>query len=141
MQQQFNFMPGQDVIKRAIMLDLPGIPPSLNEVIGTKPGYVWRLKKNWFELLEEYEDLKPPKPYKKAIVWLVYRFPSNVRRDPDNFVTGAKFILDGLVNLGFLEDDSFDNVEIRIRRGKNSKKNPRTIVLIDGLEESGVEAC
>ena len=71
-------------------------------------------------------------PVKKAEVKIIYYFATKHRRDPDNY--SGKFILDGLVNAGILEDDSFGNVEL-VLRGRVDRKNPRTEIEIGGVLE------
>lgn len=54
------------------------------------------------------------------------------RRDPDNY--SGKFLLDGLVRAGVLQDDSFSHIDLRLM-GSLDRDNPRTEVLVE--EEEG----
>ena len=68
----------------------------------------------------------------RARVTLRYRFPDTRRRDPDNY--SGKFILDGLVRAGVLQDDSFDHVVLQIVRGEPVPGGAVEIV-VEALEE------
>lgn len=113
---------------------IPEIPPSNNNYMGRgSKGLTMeyqREKKRWArDIKYTVGKNKPKKPYKKAIVILTYFFKTKHRRDPDNY--SGKFIMDGLVNAGVIEDDSFANVELRLR-GRHDKENPRTEIIIKG---------
>jgi len=56
---------------------------------------------------------------------VTFFFPDRRRRDPDNY--SVKFILDGLVKAGAIEDDSFEHLTV-IKRGEVDRENPRTEV-------------
>jgi crossover junction endodeoxyribonuclease RusA len=187
---RFNEMPTQETLKRSIILEIPAIPPSLNQLLPTdapekqkekiqvgkrllKPaiagiaekygedfakvaheylakvkipidgkdhktsrrtaGYLWYIKRQWYDIVGAHtEHLRPEKPFEKAIVWIIYRFRTNIRRDPDNYT--SKFLIDALVKHGFLVDDSFENIEIRVRRGRKAERD-KTIVIIEPVEE------
>lgn len=75
---------------------------------------------------------KPSVPYVRAVVKISYYFKSKGRRDPDNF--SGKMILDPLVREGVLADDSFDNIELVLRKGGVDKLNPRTEIEITEQE-------
>lgn len=108
------------------------IPPSNNKYIG-KGGRGKNLKyqqekRKWeWLILEATNKSKPNKPIKKSIVELTYYFPTKHRRDPDNY--SGKFILDGLVKAGVIEDDSFKCINLQLI-GKYDKNNPRTEIRI-----------
>lgn len=58
-------------------------------------------------------------------------FPTKARRDTDNFV--PKFIMDGLVDSGFLVDDDGEHVKSLKLQCKYDKNNPRTEILITNI--------
>lgn len=130
----FNDMPTNEEIQEHIYLKLPGIPPSLNKILGGNRFYIHRIKKNWESIIGDYRPVKPKEPIKKAIIYYVFHFRTKRRQDPDNMASAVKFINDGLVNAGFLEDDTFDNVDIRIRRGEKSPAGEYTEVIIVDLD-------
>src|SRR5690554_2170849 len=111
-----------------ITLELPGIPPSLNEFANWHYHKRNKVKKEWEELMERYAPLAPPEPWEKAIVTITYHFRDRRRRDPDNY--SGKYLMDPLVRIRFLEDDSFDNVELRHRKG-DVDKNPYVEIFLE----------
>lgn len=84
-------------------------------------------------------------PRGKCLVTLTFVEPHR-RRDPDNILGGAKFILDGITKkrglrsygAGALEDDSQRWVELRFGPILVDKENPGCWVRIEG-EEDGVQ--
>ena len=85
--------------------------------------------KRWAELAAIYCRPRPKEPIARAILTLTYHFADRRRRDPDNY--SGKMILDGLVRVGILLDDSFDNVELRLKKGEPDRKNQRTVIWIE----------
>lgn len=93
--------------------DIPDIPPSNNKYIGRNvPWEYQKVKKQWAALINLKCRPKPPKPLEKAVVRLIYHFPDNRRRDPDNY--SGKMILDGLVQAGIIADDSFFCIDLQL---------------------------
>lgn len=54
------------------------------------------------------------------------RFGDNRRRDPDNY--SGKMILDGLVKAGIIRDDSFERIDLTLRRVYDGAKRTEVIV-------------
>lgn len=88
-------------------------------------------KQKWEWLVKSAIGKNKPKKMDKAIVSITYYFKDRRRRDPDNY--SGKFILDGLVRAGVLEDDSFSNIDL-ILKGKYDKKNPRVEVALEEIK-------
>lgn len=112
-------------------LTIPGIPPSINKWRNLHHYEEAKQKKEWENtvMLEALSQrVRPTQPFKKAIVRYTYYFPTKARHDPDNY--SGKWLMDGLVKAGVLEDDSFDNVTLQIEQGGVDKKNPRVEVEI-----------
>ncbi len=114
------------------------IPPSNNKFMGkgsvNKQRFEYQdIKKQWAMLvrLAVGRD-KPKQAIEKAIVTITYYFPNRIRRDPDNYA--GKFINDGLVKAGVLEDDSFNNIHL-VLKGDYDKENPRTEIEIKEVQE------
>lgn len=108
------------------------IPPSNNKYMGSgKMGANYQYqaeKKRWARDIKVIVGKdKPKNPIEKSIVTIRYYFKTKHRRDPDNY--SGKFILDGLVQAGVIEDDSFNNIELVIKGG-HDKGNPRTEITI-----------
>lgn len=124
-----------------IRIEVPGIPPSLNDLKRMHYHQWNRTKKEWADRIAIVaRGKRPSQPFEKAICTLTYHFPDKRRRDPDNY--SGKFILDPLVAEGFLVDDSFDHVELRHRKGEVDKRNPRVVIEIEEIEGewSGIES-
>lgn len=98
-----------------IKIIIDDIPPSNNRFLG-KTGKNWeynKLKKEWDKYIHQALANKcPEKPFSKAIVAIHYIFPDRRRRDPDNY--SGKMLLDPLVTYGVLEDDTFNNIILRL---------------------------
>ena len=106
------------------------IPPSNNKFQGTGNRYAYQnIKKYWAELIfcEVIKQKIPRKKIKKSVVILKHFFKTKATRDPDNY--SGKFVMDGLVNAGVIEDDSFNNVKLEIE-GYCDKENPRIEIII-----------
>lgn len=113
------------------------IPPSNNIYLGNggrgKNFQYQRDKKRWARLVKRAaEGNKPKNPIEKSTVTLEYYFKTRHRRDPDNY--SGKFLLDGLVLAGVIEDDSFKNIDLRIK-GNYDKENPRTVITIAEIKD------
>lgn len=110
---------------------IPHIPSSLNKFAGRTNTWQYRgEKKEWQEIVRAYCRPRPAKPLKRAVVEIGYYFPTAHRHDPDNYA--GKMILDGLVSAGILEDDSFDHIELRLKKAGVDKCKPRTVIAIKG---------
>lgn len=101
------------------------IPPSNNKYMGNSHNFnIYRQEKVFFQWLIKAAIRERPKmPLKKAIVHIKYYFPDKRRRDPDNY--SGKMLLDPLVSEKILQDDSFNNIELRLSADVD-KQNPRT---------------
>ena len=108
-------------------ITIPQIPPSLNKYAGRKNVWEYRADKTeWKNLICLYSK-RPKEPYKKASVEITYFFKTKARHDPDNYM--PKFINDGLVAAGIIQDDSFDCITLSLKGGYD-KDNPRTEIEI-----------
>lgn len=117
--------------RKTIKLVIPGIPPSINTWRSMNHFTEARKKKEWEELVQWEvirQKKRPPRPFQKAITVYRYYFPDRRRRDATNY--SPKWIEDGLVKAGVLEDDSFDHVELVIEKGGVDKHNPRVEIEI-----------
>lgn len=109
---------------------IPALPPSDNRYKGRKNVWQYREdKKLWEQLVFAYCRPIPPAPICRATVMITYYFKTRGRRDPDNY--SGKFILDGLVRCGILQDDSFENIDLVLRCGGYDKNNPRTEIEVE----------
>ena len=86
--------------------------PSLNEVIGANRGNKYMgagLKRqvqndicSWIRLAQMRDTLHPVDQCEVSIVW----HEKTKRRDVDNIQSAQKFILDAMVKMGIVKDDS-----------------------------------
>ena len=102
-------------MKQVISFKIDDIPPSNNQYLG-RTGTNWnynREKKKFHQLIEvaSYNKI-PNEPINKSNIHIHYIFPDNRRRDPDNY--SGKMLLDPLVSLGIIQDDSFKCVDLTI---------------------------
>lgn len=83
------------------------LPPTLNKIIcnARRSKYASSSeKKKWTQDIAILSS--ELKPY-NDMVWLKFEWKVfNQKRDPDNIAAAAKFILDGLVAAGVIQDDS-----------------------------------
>lgn len=71
------------------------------------------------------------KPCKNPVIIETVWFEPNHKRDLDNIIFGFKFLLDGLVKAGILQDDSPRYVERIASEVSYDKDNPRIEVWIN----------
>ena len=118
-------MGGEGVSQQII---IPGSLPSMNQIVDAS-------KKHW----AQYSTMK--KEHTEAVAWLAKSLTpmeaaivrctwicKDKRTDPDNIISGCKFILDGLVEGGVLKNDGWKEIRglqhyFRVDRG-----NPRVVV-------------
>lgn len=109
---------------------IDAVPPSTNKYLGNSNNFnIYRRdKKQWEWLIKAAVGRdKPKRPVEQAVVQITYYFRDSRRRDPDNYA--GKFLCDGLVKAGVLQDDSFKNIEL-VLRGRVDRKNPRVEITI-----------
>lgn len=121
-------------ILKAVVND---IPPSNNKYMGNSHdfnGYRAQ-KERWHWLIKGalQKVKKPAVPFEKAVVTISYYFRDKRRHDPDNY--SGKMILDPLVREGVIKDDSFDNIELRLKKGGVDKVNPRTEIIVEEVQD------
>ena len=91
--------------------------PGLNKIISAAkqhPSAYARMKKKYTQMVEGElirQGCVPIKPYDSVKIGFIWIEGGNLR-DPDNIRTGAKFVLDAMVNCGVIEDDSLENVNL-----------------------------
>ena len=114
-----------------VKITIPEIPPSLNQILRMHYHKRDAANKRWAGLVGMFDNRKKrDKPISRAQVCITYYFPDARRRDSDNYA--GKFLLDGLVNAGVIEDDSFDHVELLLV-GKVDREDPRTVIEVTPL--------
>ena len=105
---------------------IPGRLPGLNEVINQNRGNKFAGAKTKKKLTNDIAvlakaQLKPcSEGCKITFIW----FEPNRKRDPDNIASAKKFILDGLVKAGILENDGWKQVKWFVDFFEVEKSNP-----------------
>jgi len=114
-------------------LIIPGELPGLNEIISIS-------KEHWAKYAEEKHNRTEEIAYlaksqikgKYQKVDLVFTwFCKNKKRDKDNIIAGQKFVLDGLVAAGIIENDGWKQVGNIFHYFKIDRENPRVEILIE----------
>lgn len=80
----------------------------------------------WYSIIKRAFQGKNIKPIKPAVVYIRYYLDKNC--DVGNFL--SKFIQDGLVYNGVLEDDDLGNVTLLAEGKKKAEKAPRTEIYV-----------
>jgi Holliday junction resolvase RusA-like endonuclease len=116
-------------------ITIPGEMPGLNEIIKAAKAHYHaynNMKKKNTDLVIVAASKLPHFPRARLdITW----YCRSKRRDPDNIAAAKKFILDGLVRAGVLENDGWEQVVGWEERWEVDKDNPRVEVLIEGVEQ------
>lgn len=111
---------------------ITGRLPGFNEIIAiskTHPVAYSEMKRmnSQIVMLSARKQLKYNyKRVKVEILWIEI----NRQRDKDNIAAAVKFILDGLVDAGIIEEDGWSQIESITNSYDVDKKNPRVIVKI-----------
>jgi|TARA_R110000787_G_C13345302_1_gene438597 Holliday junction resolvase RusA-like endonuclease len=117
-------------------LTIPGRFPSLNEVLDVAKTH-WTKYRDLKLQLTDSVDLTARSQklhrFKGKVRVDFYWYEENQRRDVDNIRHGAKYILDGLVQGGFIQGDSQKYVVGLRDEFFVDKKNPRVEVAIEDL--------
>lgn len=118
-------------------LTIKGVLPDLNAEINAakKHWAAYRDKKaEWtWSVCMQVKQQKPPKaptPARISFQWFV----PNKRKDPDNIAFAKKYILDGLVSAGVLENDSHKQIHGFSDSFCVDKENPRVEINIAPLD-------
>ena len=113
----------------AVRITIPGVPPSLNQFAGRENTNEYRKAKvDWTDrVVWMVKRVRPEKPFDRARVEILYYFPDNRRRDPDNYC--GKLMLDGLTKAGVIVDDSFQHITLAVG-GAVDRRQPRTVITV-----------
>lgn len=108
---------------------LPLIPPTINKYIGRDNRFQYQKDKKEFQKIAKLMTLKdrPKQPIEKCNITITYYFKDKRRRDPSNF---DKFVLDFLVESGFITDDNYFVIKEFTTKAFVDSKNPRTEIEI-----------
>lgn len=109
---------------------IPGELPTMNEIIAASKRHhmQYSVMKRQYTGLVALHAKKLPK-YEKvdlAITW----YCKNMRKDKDNIASGVKFILDGLVEAGTIENDGWKEIGEIKHIFEVDKEKPRIEVFL-----------
>lgn len=127
-------------MSRSFTLHISGIPPGINE-LRRRHYYAWHEeKKAWSTAcygaaVQEIGRLSQTWA-KKVRITVRFHFPDYRRRDPDNYSSAAKFLIDGLKSANVMPDDDFNHVELVICRGRVDRRHPHVEVVVEDIGES-----
>ncbi len=119
-------------------LVIPGELPGLNEIIEySKEHWAKYAGEKHFRTQEIAYLAKSQikRKYKKVDLTFIW-YCKNRKRDKDNIIAGQKFILDGLVAAGVIENDGWEQIGNISHFFSIDKENPRVEVIIKEVEES-----
>lgn len=116
-----------------IELTIPATAPSLNALIRMHWTKRAKLVEQWkrFIWAARCEKLggQAPKPLRRARVSIERRSPWLC--DPDNAISSAKMVLDGLRSDNLIVDDSPEHIELTVTQCKGKQQ---TVIRIEALE-------
>lgn len=119
---------------KTIRLTIPGELPTMNEIVAVSKKHHMAyasMKKKYTDLVHLHASNLPKVDRADfLIIW----YCKNRRKDKDNIMAGAKFILDGLVNAGVIENDGWAQVGNIFHVFKVDKDNPRVEIEITSIE-------
>ena len=118
-----------------IRLIIHGEYPTLNEVIKASKSHYMAYanqKKDYTALTMMHANNMPKIDYKADYTFTWYR--KDRRNDPDNIQVGTKYIFDGLVKAGKLENDGWKQINCIVHKFKVDKDNPRVEIDISKIE-------
>jgi Holliday junction resolvase RusA-like endonuclease len=118
--------------KKIDTIIIPGELPDLNEIIEASKNH-WgsysSLKKANTQLVAFCTKQATKQKYKKIDLEITW-YCKNKRKDKDNIMAGTKFILDGLVAAGVIQNDGWTNVGDIRHKFDVDKQDPRVEVRI-----------
>ena len=110
--------------------------PGANEIVAAAKRPAWsktsytKIKKQWTEDVWKWaKEGRIKRMDGPAHISCIWREP-NRRRDIDNVSAGVKFVLDGLVMAGVLDNDGWEHVFSIEHRFQVDPKNPGVLVHI-----------
>lgn len=121
-------------------LTIQGKLPGLNEYTRanrTNPQVGAKMKREANEVCLWEARAARLKPMRPPVMVRIAWFEPNRRRDPDNVVSGKKFILDALVEAGVIGNDNWQWVAGFEEKVALDRENPRIEVELEETECTG----
>src|SRR6056297_1866849 len=108
-------------------LVIPGELPTMNTIINKSKTH-WseykKMKDSQDAIIQYYAEQQRIKFFEAVILNITY-YRKDKRTDPDNIAAAKKFIIDGLVSAGVLEDDGWAVVKGFNETWEVDRENPR----------------
>jgi hypothetical protein len=118
-----------------VKLVIPGELPTQNEIINSSKAH-WtnyrEMKNTWEDTVAWYAE-KSQIPFFQSVKLKITYYRTNKRYDPDNIVAAKKIILDGLQNVGVLENDGWKEIKGFNEKWEVDKEEPRTEIIFEGV--------
>ena len=117
-------------------LIIPGELPGLNEIIAISKEHWAKYAEEKHNRTEEIAYLAKSqikRKYKKVDLTFTW-YCENRRRDKDNIIAGQKFVIDGLVQAGVIENDGWKQIGNIFHFFEVDSENPRVEVIIKGVK-------
>lgn len=117
-------------------LVIKGEYPTLNEIIKASKSHYMAYanqKKDFTALTMIYTKKAPKIKGLNDYTFVWYR--REKRNDPDNITAGQKYIFDGLVKGGLIENDGWKQVHDITHKFRVDKDNPRVEIYISEVAE------
>ena len=113
---------------------IPGELPDLNTIIDKSKQHWAAYSKMKKEHTEKVELIAKNELSKMNKINLKFKwYCKNRRKDKDNIIVGQKFVLDGLVNAGIIENDGWKQIGKLEHEFERDKENPRVEVEINEI--------
>ena len=109
---------------------IPGEMPGMNKIIKAAKSHYGAYSKIKKDNTETVAWLSSKVPKKKRVFLEITWYCKNKRRDPDNIAAAVKFIFDGLVEGGVIENDGWRENAGWSNTFKVDKDNPRIEVIV-----------
>lgn len=118
--------------KERYKLIIPGELPTMNEIIDEAKTHWnnYREQKNDQTELVAWEAKRAKLPYIPVVKFEITYFRKSRAYDPDNIAAAKKFILDGLVEAGVLENDGWKQIKGWSEDWSVDSINPRVEVVL-----------
>lgn len=117
-------------------ITIPGRLPGMNEYSGACRTNAYKAAKMKRDAQSKViAAAKGARKMKAPVDVNIIFIEPNMRRDKDNIGTGWKFILDGLVQAGVIENDNWKWIRNITPDFKLNRTNPRIIVELEEVEE------
>jgi hypothetical protein len=116
---------------RLILLDIPRVPLSMNQLLGRHWRRKHREKTTW---MQEIQAAYGPGRYKATGRMRVTITIFNSRQyDQDNAVGSCKIVVDALKTLGFIVDDRAKYLDCSVLQEQSSRKHRHTVIQLEAL--------